>query len=73
MSTRKAKSTAGEDTAVPPAEPSEAVPTLCGTVHPLPLLSHVTCQRTTGHTDDPPQGCDQDKHHARANGTAYRW
>jgi hypothetical protein len=75
----KAKDTkadeAAEDTAAEMAKESEqgedAPP--CGAEHTLPLLAHVTCQRTAGHTDDPPQGADQGKHHARCDGASYTW
>jgi hypothetical protein len=72
----KAKDTkadeAAEDTAAETAKESEDAP-LCGAEHPLPLLAHVTCQRTQHHTDDPPQGADQGKHHARFDGASYTW
>lgn len=52
---------------------SSEEPAACGAVHSLPLLSHVTCQRPAGHTDDQPQGPDQDKHRARQAGALYVW
>ncbi len=72
----KAKDTkadeAAEDTAAETAKESEDAP-LCGAEHTLPLLAHVTCKRTAGHTDDPPQGADQGQHHARVAGVSYSW
>jgi hypothetical protein len=72
----KAKDTetdkAAEDTAAQDTSKAKA-PALCGTVHTLPLLAHVACQRTAHHTDDPPHGSDQGKHHARVAGVSYVW
>lgn len=48
-------------------------PALCGAVHTLPLLAHVTCQRPAGHTDEQPQGSDQDKHRAQVADALYVW
>lgn len=46
---------------------------LCGVVHTLPLLAHVTCQRPAGHPDDEPKAPDQGKHVARDAGALYVW
>ncbi|MCX4886053.1 hypothetical protein [Streptomyces sp. NBC_00847] len=51
----------------------DEAPALCGSVHTLPLLAHVTCQRPAYHTDDQPQGPDQGKHRARVAGALYIW
>jgi hypothetical protein len=72
----KAKDTeadeAAQDTAAQDTTKDEA-PALCGAIHSLPLLVEVTCQRAQHHTDDPPYGCDQGKHHARVAGVSYTW
>lgn len=65
-------STGAQDTAAPAAE-TEWAPDLCGAPHTLPLLSHVTCQRTAGHADEQPQAPDQVKHLARVAGALYVW
>lgn len=65
MSTRKQSSTTKASEQEPPA--------LCGAVHTLPLLAHVTCQRPAGHPDEQPEGPDQDKHRARVAGALYIW
>jgi len=74
----KAKSTASsdssdQDTAAQDDTVKDEAPPLCGTVHTLPLLAHVTCQRPAGHTDDQPQGPDQGKHRTRVAGALYMW
>ncbi|MEU9405046.1 hypothetical protein AB0E08_04960 [Streptomyces sp. NPDC048281] len=61
------------EAAAPSEAEAEAAPALCAAVHHLPLLAHVTCQRPAGHTDDQPQGPDQDKHRAEIDGALYVW
>ena len=64
MSTRKQSTT---------AKAEQDPPALCGAVHTLPLLAHVTCQRPAYHPDEQPQGPDQGKHRARVDGALYIW
>ena len=61
-----------EDTAAQD-EVKEEAPALCGAVHTLPLLAHVTCQRPADHSDEQPQGPDQGKHRGRVAGALYVW
>lgn len=71
----KTKSTASssEQGAAADSTASSEEPVPCGAVHSLPLLAHVTCQRPAGHTDEQPQGPDQDKHRARIDRALYVW
>ena len=51
----------------------DETPPLCGTVHTLPVLTNVTCQRPADHSDEQPEGPDQDKHRAKIGSALYVW
>jgi hypothetical protein len=68
----KSSDSRGQDTTADDTVKGDEHP-LCGAVHPLPLLAHVTCRHPVGHTDDQQQAPDQDKHRAMVAGALYVW